>query len=101
MDASHVALVALKLEIGLFESYRCDRTINLGLSLADLSKVLKCAKNEDTCMIRFDDGEGDNVTLTFEDPKCRKQVQTGLKYLELVLYTGNVFSGNHVEVDGH
>lgn len=74
MDASHVALVALKLEIGVFESYRCDRTISLGLSLNDLSKILRCAKNEDTCMIRYEDGEGDSVTFTFEDPKCRKQV---------------------------
>lgn len=39
MDGSHVALVALKLDIGLFEVYRCDRTIALGLSLGDLSKV--------------------------------------------------------------
>lgn len=42
MDASHVALVSLKLEVGLFESYRCDRTISLGLSLANMSKALKC-----------------------------------------------------------
>lgn len=74
MDASHVALVSLKLGIGIFEAYRCDRTISLGLSLNDLSKILKCAKNEDTCLIRFEDTDNDSVTFTFEDPKCRKQV---------------------------
>ena len=39
MDGSHVALVSLKLDIGVFEIYRCDRTLNLGLSLNDLNKV--------------------------------------------------------------
>uniref|UniRef100_A0A915DTN4 DNA sliding clamp PCNA n=1 Tax=Ditylenchus dipsaci TaxID=166011 RepID=A0A915DTN4_9BILA len=73
MDASHVALVSLKLENGLFEKYRCDRTINLGLNVGDLSKILKCAKNEDTFLIRYADDESDNVVFTFEDPKCRKQ----------------------------
>jgi len=82
MDASHVALVSLKLEIGAFDSYRCDRTISLGLSLGDLSKVLKCAKNEDTCMIRYDDTEGDAVTFSFEDPKNRKQDIT-LKLMDI------------------
>jgi proliferating cell nuclear antigen len=82
MDASHVALVSLKLETGLFEKYRCDRTISLGLSLADLSKILKCAKNEDTCMIRYEDNESDSVTFTFEDPKCRKQDIT-LKLMDI------------------
>ncbi|KAI1713651.1 proliferating cell nuclear antigen [Ditylenchus destructor] len=73
MDASHVALVSLKLENGLFEKYRCDRTISLGLSLSELSKILKCAKNEDTAVIQYADDAGDSVTFTFEDAKCRKQ----------------------------
>src|SRR4051812_13546116 len=84
MDASHVALVSLKLEIGAFDSYRCDRTISLGLNLAEVSKVLKCAKNEDTCMLRYEDNDGDAVVFTFEDPKSqRKQVSSfnSQKYL--------------------
>jgi len=82
MDASHVALVSLKLEIGAFDSYRCDRTIALGLSLVDVSKILKCAKNEDTCLIRYEDNDGDSVTFTFEDTKGRKQDVT-LKQMDI------------------
>jgi len=82
MDASHVALVTLKLDIGAFDSYRCDRTISLGLSLIDVAKVLKCAKNEDTCMIRYEDNEGDSVMFTFEDIKSRKQDIT-LKMMDI------------------
>lgn len=73
MDASHVALVSLKLETGIFEKYRCDRTVCIALSLTDLSKVLKCAKNEDSCLIRYDEDNGDSVTFTFEDTHGRKQ----------------------------
>lgn len=39
-------------QVGLFDTYRCDRTINLGLSLANMSKALKCANNDDTCMLK-------------------------------------------------
>lgn len=69
MDSSHVALVSLKLEVGLFESYRCDRTINLGLSLASMAKALKCANNDDTCMIRYEESDGDSIVFIFEDVK--------------------------------
>ncbi|KAI1718184.1 proliferating cell nuclear antigen [Ditylenchus destructor] len=73
MDASHVALVSLKLENGLFEKYRCDRTFNIGLNLIELSKILKCAKNEDSCLVRYDEDDGDSITFTFEDVHGRKQ----------------------------
>nr|CAD2201309.1 unnamed protein product [Meloidogyne enterolobii] len=82
MDGSHVALVSLKLEIGIFDVYRCDRTISLGLNSGELNKVLKCAKADDTLMIQFQDGEKDTVTFTLEDNKGRKQDIT-LKLLDL------------------
>ncbi|KAH7729313.1 PCN-1 protein [Aphelenchoides avenae] len=82
MDASHVALVSLKLEVGLFESYRCDRTISLGLSLANMSKALKCSNNDDTCMIRFEDNE-DSVTFTFEDTKKNKKQDVTMKLMDI------------------
>lgn len=68
MDSSHVALVSLKMDVGMFESYRCDRTINLGLSLAGMARALKCANNEDTCLIRYEEND-DSVLFLFEDTK--------------------------------
>jgi len=65
MDASHVSLVQLLLRADGFEEYRCDRNISLGMNLDSLSKVLKCAGNEDTVTIRAED-EGDSVTFIFE-----------------------------------
>lgn len=69
MDASHVALVSLKLNSTMFETYRCDRTINLGLSLASMAKALKCANNEDSCLMRHDDPESDAMVFVFQDIK--------------------------------
>uniref|UniRef100_A0AC34QUQ7 Proliferating cell nuclear antigen n=1 Tax=Panagrolaimus sp. JU765 TaxID=591449 RepID=A0AC34QUQ7_9BILA len=74
MDSSHVALVSLKLGIDLFEAYRCDRTINLGLNLTNVAKALKCANNDDVCVLRFTDQDQDNVTFVFHDAnKTKKQ----------------------------
>jgi len=65
MDASHVSLVQLLLRADGFEDYRCDRNLALGMNLESLSKVLKCAGNEDTVTMRAED-DGDTVTFVFE-----------------------------------
>jgi len=65
MDAAHVSLVALLLRADGFESYRCDRSLTLGLNLDSVAKVLKAASNEDSVTIRSED-EGDTVTFIFE-----------------------------------
>ncbi|CAJ0563012.1 unnamed protein product, partial [Mesorhabditis spiculigera] len=83
MDSSHVALVSLKMEVGLFDTYRCDRTINLGLSLANMAKALKCANNDDTCELKFDDNDADTVTFTFCDTKRDKTQDVTMKMMDI------------------
>jgi proliferating cell nuclear antigen len=65
MDASHVSLCSLVLRNDGFENFRCDRNISLGLNLANLSKILKCAGNEDSITLKAED-EPDTLTLMFE-----------------------------------
>jgi proliferating cell nuclear antigen len=43
MDSSHVCLVALTILKEGFQHYRCDRPLTLGINLANLAKILKCA----------------------------------------------------------
>lgn len=43
MDSSHVCLVSLQLQEDGFEHFRCDRNLSMGIHLANLSKILKCA----------------------------------------------------------
>ncbi|KAK8515724.1 hypothetical protein V6N13_139306 [Hibiscus sabdariffa] len=72
MDSSHVALVALLLRSEGFEHYRCDRNISMGMNLGNMSKMLKCAGNDDIITIKADDGS-DTVTFMFESPKAEYQ----------------------------
>jgi proliferating cell nuclear antigen len=73
MDNSHVALVAVKLDATGFKKYRCDRPMPLGVNLASLTKVLKCAKDDDVCTLKAGDG-GDVLNLVYEpksESRCR------------------------------
>lgn len=65
MDNSHVALVSVKLEASGFKKYRCDRPIPLGVNLNSLTKVLKCAKDDDVCTLKAAD-DADILNLTYE-----------------------------------
>eukprot|EP00894_Picocystis_sp_ML_P000801 jgi/Pico_ML_1/51318/g2372.t1 len=67
MDSSHVALVSLLLRSEGFEHYRCDRNISMGMNLGNMSKMLKCAGNDDIITLKADD-KGDSVTFMFESP---------------------------------
>ena len=55
MDSSHVSLVAMQLKADGFEHYRCDRDMSIGMNMASLSKILKCANNDDVITIKAED----------------------------------------------
>jgi proliferating cell nuclear antigen len=82
MDSSHVALVSLMLKSEGFENYRCDRNLSLGINLASMSKILKCASNDDIITIRADD-EADSVTFIFESPKQERVSDFEMKLMNL------------------
>ncbi len=65
MDNSHVALVAVDLKAESFLKYRCDRPMPLGVNLNSLTKVIKCAKDDDTVTLRATDDQ-DVLHLTYE-----------------------------------
>lgn len=65
MDSSHVSLVSLLMRADGFEKYRCDRNINLGINMASMTKIMKCAANDDIITIRAED-QPDAATFTFE-----------------------------------
>lgn len=82
MDSSHVALVALLLRAEGFEHYRCDRNISMGMNLANMSKMLKCAGNDDIITIKADDGS-DTVTFMFESPNQDKIADFEMKLMDI------------------
>lgn len=82
MDLSHVSLVSMFLRADSFEHYRCDRNLSMGMNLGNLSKILKCAANDDVITIKADDG-GDRVTFMFESPNQEKISDFELKLMDI------------------
>lgn len=77
MDTSHVALVSLYLQSDGFESYRCDRSISLGINIGSLTKIMRCANTDDKVTMRSED-ESSTVTFIFEDPSKKQKTNTYL-----------------------
>lgn len=67
MDSSHVSLVQISLRSTGFDHYRCDRALSLGVNSANLSKILKCAGNDDVLTLKSED-TADVLTIMFESP---------------------------------
>ncbi|PPS12002.1 hypothetical protein GOBAR_AA08647 [Gossypium barbadense] len=47
MDSSRVAMLSLLLRPDGFEHYRCDRNISMGINLANMARMLRCASDDD------------------------------------------------------
>jgi len=82
MDSSHVSLVSLKLNSEGFSFFRCDKTMSLGLNLGNLSKILKCAGNDDTMALRSEE-KTDNVTFLFESEALDRAAEFQMKLMDL------------------
>lgn len=82
MDSSHVSLVAMLLRQDGFEHYRCDRNVTMGMNLTNMSKMLKCAGNDDIITMKADD-DGDVVTFMFESPNQDKISDFELKLMDI------------------
>ncbi|MEW5300499.1 MAG: hypothetical protein WDW38_011131 [Sanguina aurantia] len=82
MDTSHVSLVSFLLEADGFKEFRCDRARSLGVSVASLQKVLKCAGADDIITLKADD-DGDVMSLMFESPDGDRISDFELKLLDI------------------
>ncbi|XP_013397320.1 proliferating cell nuclear antigen-like [Lingula anatina] len=82
MDSSHVSLVSLLLRSEGFDTFRCDRNMSLGINLASMAKILKCAGNDDVVTIKAVDNP-DTVTYMFESPNQDKVSDYEMKLVDL------------------
>merc|ERR1712010_408380 len=80
MDSSHVSLMAMQLKADGFEHYRCDRNMSIGMNLASLSKILKCAGNDDVITMKAED-DAEVITFMFESPNQEKISDFELKLM--------------------
>ena len=65
-----------------FDHYRCDKPISLGLNTPNLSKVLKCAGNDDIITFKSEEGT-DTLTMVFESPNQERISDFELKLMDI------------------
>jgi len=82
MDSSHVSLVSLMLRSDGFDTYRCDRNLSMGINLSSMSKILRCAGNDDAITVKAGDN-ADTVTFMFESPNAEKVSDYEMKLMDL------------------
>lgn len=82
MDNSHVALVSVALQASGFAKYRCDRPMPLGVNLGSLTKVLKCAKDDDKCTLKAAD-EADVLNMVYEAASSDRIAEYEMKLMEI------------------
>jgi proliferating cell nuclear antigen PCNA len=82
MDSSHVSLVSLKLNAEGFDRFRCDRNVSLGLNLGSLSKILKCAGNDDIVTFKTEEGS-DLITFVFEAGEMARVSEFDMKLMDI------------------
>jgi len=82
MDTSHVCLCAVVLRADSFNPYRCDRNITLGMNCTTMSKVLKCAGNDESITMRAEDN-ADTVTFIYEKPNQERVSKFEVKVMDI------------------
>ncbi|EME28990.1 proliferating cell nuclear antigen [Galdieria sulphuraria] len=82
MDSSHVSLVSMVLHAQGFEMFRCQRAVSLGINLASLTKILKCAGNDDSITLRADE-KGDKAEFVFESQSQDRLSEFELKLMDI------------------
>jgi len=82
MDNSHVSLVSVNLRADGFDKFRCDRQLAMGMNLGSMSKILKCAGNDDIITMKAQD-DADTVTFMFESPNQDKVSDYEMKLMNL------------------
>ncbi|KAL1131771.1 hypothetical protein AAG570_011384 [Ranatra chinensis] len=82
MDNSHVSLVSLNLRNDGFDKYRCDRNLSMGINLTNMTKIMKCAGNDDVLTIKAQDN-ADSVMFMFESQNQEKVSDYEMKLMNL------------------
>merc|ERR1712183_1195618 len=82
MDNSHVSLLSALLRADGFDKFRCDRQLSMGMNLTSMSKILRCAANDDIITIKAQD-QADTVNFMFESPNQEKVSDYEMKLMNL------------------
>lgn len=80
MDNSHVSLCVLELKAGGFSEYVCEKPFNIGISLANMSRIFKCTSTDDELEIVLEDS--DKMKLNFTGSSRKSEFEMKLMEIE-------------------
>ncbi|XP_068213468.1 proliferating cell nuclear antigen-like [Palaemon carinicauda] len=83
MDTSHVSLVSLNLLAEGFDKYKCDRDLVMGINISVMSKLLKCANDDDDVITIKAKDNADTITFIFESRSQQKKSKYVMKLMNL------------------
>ena len=75
-------LSSVLLRADAFDPYRCDRNITLGLNCVTMSKILKCAGNDESITLRAENN-ADSVIFIFEKPNQERVSKFEMKLMDI------------------
>jgi proliferating cell nuclear antigen len=83
VDGSHVALVHLFLDANNFEEYHCEQTLNLGVNMTNVFKLLKTATNQDTLVMFMENNTNFELGIQIENAEKKTRTTFVLKLLDV------------------
>ena len=83
MDGSKQAVVNLKLEANKFEKFYCKNSINAGLNMASLYKIIKSIKNSDIITFYILSNLTTKLHIQIENKEKKTNILTILKLLDI------------------
>lgn len=83
VDGSRVALVYAMLEAHSFEVYHCEGTLNLGVNLGHVHKLIKSSSNHDTITLYVKRSNTEELGIEVTQPEKRSVSRFVLKLLDV------------------
>ncbi|WIA10843.1 hypothetical protein OEZ85_011009 [Tetradesmus obliquus] len=83
VDGSRVALVYAKLNAESFEQYACEGTLNLGVNLGHVHKLIKSSSNHDTISMYVLRSNTEELGIEVAQPEKRSMSRFQLKLLDV------------------
>ncbi|XP_068223783.1 proliferating cell nuclear antigen-like [Palaemon carinicauda] len=95
IDTSHVSLVSLNLLAVGFDEYKCDRNLVMGINISVMSKILKCATDDDDVITIKAKDDADTIAFIFESRSQQKNSKYIKKLMNLDQEYLNIPDINH------
>ena len=83
MDGSHVALIYLKLYADKFETYQCQKKVQVGLNMTNLFKLMKTITNTDTIIFKIEDEHKHEFDIYIENADKNSKTKFTIKMMDI------------------